>query len=95
VNFVLQTPNPTGVTFLLDTGATPEWQVSQAIDDLKKTPPAFILWDGRWSKAAFERTSADRLEPLYDHLRQYYVLERSFTPYSNRDIQVWKLNTSR
>ena len=93
VNFVLQTPNPTSVTFLLDTGATPEWHVTQAIDDLKKTPPAYILWDGRWSKSASARATDDRLEPLYDHLRQYYVLERSFTPYSNRDIQVWKLNT--
>ena len=94
VNFVLQTPNPTRVTFLLDTGATPDRQVSEAIDDLKKASPAYILWDGRWSKAASERTPADRLEPLYEHLRQYYVLEKSFTPYSHRDIQVWKLDTA-
>jgi len=91
VNFPLQLPNPTRITFLLDSGYTPEWQVQTAIEDLKVKKPRFIIWDGKWSKEPGERAADDHLAPLYDYLRQNYELEKAFTPYNNREMQVWNL----
>lgn len=91
VNFPLQLPNPTEMTFLLDNGYTPQWQVDRAIENLKVTNPRFIIWDGNWNKERAERLPSDHLAPLYDYLRERYILEKAFTPYSKRQMQVWKL----
>lgn len=91
VNFPLQLPNPTEMTFLLDNGYTPQWQVDRAIENLKVKNPRFIIWDGKWNKERAERLSSDHLAPLYDYLREKYILEKAFTPYSKREMQVWKL----
>jgi hypothetical protein len=91
VNFPLQLPNPTRITFLLDSGYTPEWQVTEAIEDLKEKRPRFIIWDGNWNKEPSDRAKDDHLAPLYDLLRQNYSLEKAFTPYNNRQMQAWKL----
>jgi hypothetical protein len=91
VNFPLQLPNPTQLTFLLDNGYTPQWQVDRAIGNLKEKNPRFIIWDGRWNKERDEREPGDHLAPLYDYLRERYILEKEFTPYSKREMQVWKL----
>jgi hypothetical protein len=93
VNFPLQLPNPTRITFLLDNGYTPEWQVTQAIKDLEEKRPRFIIWDGKWNKEPSDRQPDDHLAPLYEFLRQNYEMERSFTPYSSREIQAWKIRT--
>lgn len=91
VNFTLQMPNPTELTFLLDNGYTPQWQVDRAIENLKEKNPRFIIWDGKWNKESAQRQPGDHLAPLYDYLREKYVLEKAFTPYSKREMQVWKL----
>lgn len=91
VNFPLQLPNPTEMTFLLDNGYTPQWQVDRAIENLREKNPRFIIWDGKWNKAAADRKPGDHLAPLYDYLRERYILEKAFTPYSKREMQVWKL----
>jgi hypothetical protein len=90
INFLLQRPNPTRLTFLQDNGYTPVWQVAQAIGDLDAKKPRFIIWDGRWSKEASERLPGDHLAPLYDYLRDNYELRQRFTPYSYRDMQAWQ-----
>jgi len=91
VNFPLQLPNPTELTFLLDNGYTPQWQVDRAIENLKEKNPRFIIWDENWNKEGSERKPGDHLAPLYDYLREKYILEKAFTPYSKRKMQVWKL----
>lgn len=91
VNFPLQMPNPTELTFLLDNGYTPQWQVDRAIENLKEKNPRFIIWDGNWNKESAQRKPGDHLAPLYDYLREKYILEKAFTPYSKREMQVWKL----
>lgn len=91
VNFPLQVPNPTEMTFLLDNGYTPQWQVARALENLKEKNPRFIIWDGKWNKEREERKPDDHLAPLYDYLREKYILEKAFTPYSKREMQVWKL----
>jgi len=93
VNFPLLLPNPTRITFLLDNGYTPEWQVQMAIEDLELKKPRFIIWDGRWSKEPSARTEGDHLAPLYAYLQQHYQLEKAFTPYNSREMQAWKLKT--
>jgi len=90
VNFPLQHPNPTQITFLLDNGYTPEWQVRKAIENLEQKKPRLIIWDGKWNKEASERAKDDPLAPLYDYLRQHYDLSKSFTPYGYREMQVWE-----
>jgi hypothetical protein len=93
VNFPLQLPNPTRITFLLDNGYTPEYQVLEAVEDLEERKPRFIIWDGKWNKEPSERLPDDHLAPLYDYLRQNYALEKAFTPYNNREMQAWKRKT--
>jgi hypothetical protein len=90
VNFPLQLPNPTQLTFLLDYGYTPPWQVAQAIGNLDRNRPRFILWDGKWSKPEADRAPGDNLAPLYDYLRQHYEFRKAFTPYSDREMQAWQ-----
>ncbi len=91
VNFPLQMPNPTELTFLLDNGYTPQWQVDLAVENLKQKNPRFIIWDGKFNKEISERKPGDHIAPLYDYLRERYILEKAFTPYSKREMQVWKL----
>lgn len=90
INFPLQLPNPTRITFLLDNGYTPEWQVSLAIKDLEDKRPRFIIWDGKWNKEPQERNADDHLASLYEYLRQNYEMQHAFTPYSKREMQAWK-----
>jgi hypothetical protein len=94
VNFPLQLPNPTRITFLLDNGYTPDWQVETAIEDLRQKRPRFIIWDGNWSKEPSERIKGDHLAPLYEYLLQNYKLEKAFMPYNHRAMQAWKLKTN-
>lgn len=90
VNFPLQLPNPTQITFLFDTGFTPEWQVTLAIENIEQRKPRFIIWDANWSKEKSERNLGDNLEPLYQYLKNNYEPVRNFTPYGGREMQLWK-----
>jgi hypothetical protein len=90
VNFPLQHPNPTRVTYLLDSGFTPEWMVLLAIENLEEKKPRFIIWDGKFSKEKSERNADDHIAPLYDYLRQNYVRRQQFTPYSYREMEIWQ-----
>ena len=90
VNFPIQHPNPTRITYLLDSGFTPDWMVAWAIEDLEQKKPRFIIWDGKFSKERSERVPGDPLSPLYDYLRENYYLRHGFTPYNNREMQVWQ-----
>jgi hypothetical protein len=90
VNFVLQLRNPTQVTFLLNTGYTPVWQVTQSIENLERKKPRFIIWDGAWTRELETIEEGEHLGPLYDYLRQNYELKKEFTPYNNREMQLWE-----
>jgi hypothetical protein len=90
VNFILQVRNPTPVTFLLNTGYTPIWQVTQSIQNLEQKKPRFIIWDGVWTRELETIEEGEHLGPLYDYLRQNYELKKEFTPYNNREMQLWQ-----
>lgn len=90
INFPIQHPNPTQITYLLDSGFTPEWMVRLAIENLEQKKPRFIIWDGKFSKEKSERAPGDPLAPLDDYLRENYRLRHEFTPYNNREMQVWQ-----
>jgi hypothetical protein len=95
VNFPLQVPNPTPITFVWDNGFSPVWQVRQVIDGLELKKAKYIIWDGNYSKESSERLPGDNLAPLYDYLRQHYDFDRSFTNYANRKMQAWKRKTDQ
>ena len=90
VNFPLQLPNPTQITFLLDNGYTPEWMVNLAVENLKEKKPRLIIWDGVFNKEKSERKPGDHLAPLYDYLRENYTVRQNFTPYVDREMQIWE-----
>ena len=90
VNFPLQVRNPTAITYLWDNAFTPQWQVSEAIDGLEKHQARYIIWDSNWSKEPAARSLDDKLEPLYQYLQQNYQMDRAFTPYLNRRMEVWR-----
>ena len=90
VNYVLQHPNPTRLTFLLDNGYTPQWQVDMAVEDLRLTKPRLIIWDGNWSKPPADRAPSDHLAPLYAYLADNYELRKAFTPYVDRKMELWE-----
>lgn len=90
VNFILQLRNPTQVTFLLNTGYTPVWQVTQSIENLERKKPRFIIWDGVWTRELETIEEGEHLGPLYDYLRRNYELKKEFTPYNNREMQLWE-----
>jgi hypothetical protein len=91
VNYILQHPNPTRMTFLLDNGYTPQWQVDAALEDVEKKRPRFIIWDGNWSKPAGARSSDDHLAPFYAYLTGNYQMKEAFTPYVDRKMEMWEL----
>lgn len=90
VNFPLQVRNPTAVTLLWDNAFTPQSQVLEAIDGLEKHEARYIIWDANWSKESSSRSLDDKLEPLYQYLQQNYEIDKTFTPYSTRRMQVWR-----
>jgi hypothetical protein len=90
VNFPLLLRSPVRIPFLLNTGYTPESQVTEAIQDLGDKQPRFILWDKKWTEEIMNGTSNGNLAPLYDYMKQKYRSERRFTPYSNREMELWK-----
>ena len=90
VNYVLQLPNPTRLTFLLDNGYTPQWQVDMAVEDLKEKKPRLIIWDANWDKLPAVRSPDDHLSPLYAYLTENYEMRQAFTPYVDRKMQIWE-----
>lgn len=90
VNFPLQLRNPTSMLLVWDNAFTPAFQVTETVESLRKNPPRFIIWDGKWSKEPAERSPDDNLAPLYEYLKLNYRLENEFTPYSNRKMELWQ-----
>ncbi len=90
VNFPLLLKNPTRVTFLLNTAYTPEWMVSQSIEDLENKKTRFIIWDAIWTEELETIEEGENLKPLYDYLQEKYYIKKDFTPYNNRKMQLWE-----
>lgn len=90
VNFPLDLRNPSKMSILLNSGYTIEAQVVQAIEDLKRKNTKYIIWDGTWTREIETRSGNNKLEPFYQYMKSNYRLVQSFTPYDDRDRQVWE-----
>ena len=90
VNFPLGLRNPSRISILLNSGySTPE-HVAWAIEDLKRSNPRYIIWDGTWTREIRESSEDQRLEPFFRFMEANYRLVRSFTPYDGREREVWE-----
>lgn len=90
VNFPLGLRNPSRLSILLNSGYSPPEHVRWAIDDLKRTNPRYIIWDGTWTREIAEDPERQRLEPFYRFLTSNYRRVKSFTPYDGREREVWE-----
>lgn len=90
VNFALLRRNPADVPFLLNTGYTPEWQVTETIGRLERTKTRFIIWDGAWDRELETIEPGEHLGPLQDYLKRRYVKRKDLTPYNGREMQIWE-----
>jgi hypothetical protein len=90
VYFPLLLRNPTSVPYLANTGYSPQWHVDTALENLKIKQPRLILWDAVWNKELETIEEGENLLPVYEYLQQNYKPKRSFTPYGNRQLEVWE-----
>lgn len=90
VNFPLGLRNPCRLSILLNTGYSPPEHVNWAIEDLKRTRPRYIIWDGAWTGEMSQLADGERLKPFYRLMSAYYRPVRSFTPYDGREREVWE-----
>jgi hypothetical protein len=72
VYFLLDLRNPTRYTQIFPTDYTRPEFVAGAVEDLKKDPPRYILWDNSYNKPDSERVPGDHLGPLADYLQGEY-----------------------
>ncbi|HTH38614.1 MAG TPA: hypothetical protein VL572_11630 [Pyrinomonadaceae bacterium] len=90
VNFPLGLRNPSRISILLNSGySTPE-HVRWAIEDLKRTNPRYIIWDGTWTREITQNAEGETLEPFYRFMETNYRLVRKFTPYDGREREIWE-----
>jgi hypothetical protein len=90
VNFPLGLKNPTRMSILLNTGYSPPEHVAWAIEDLKRSRPKYIIWDGAWTDEVLSMSEGERLRPLYDLLLDNYRPVKYFTPYDGRKMEMWE-----
>ncbi len=90
VNFPLGLKNPTRMSVLLNSGYSPPIHVGWAIEDLKRSKPRYIIWDGTWTAEVDQLAEGERLKPLYQFMQSNYRLVKSFTPYDGRDREIWE-----
>jgi hypothetical protein len=90
VNFPLGLRNPSRISILLNSGySTPE-HVRWAIEDLKRTNPRYIIWDGTWTGEITQNAERQPLEPFYRFMETNYRLVQKFTPYDGREREIWE-----
>jgi len=89
VNFPLGLRNPSRMSITLNSGYSPPEHVSRVIEDLKRNPPRYIIWDGSWTAEMPQLTEGEKLKPLYEHLIQNYSRVAQFTPFDGREREVW------
>lgn len=70
--FPLQIHNPTRFFQIWDTEITRPEMVAEAVADLRRNPPKYIVWYDQLSKPAEERAPGDHLAPLYEFLITNY-----------------------
>lgn len=92
VNFPLGLKNPTRMSILLNTGYSPPEHVRWAVEDLKRTKPRYIIWDGAWNAEMEGLREGERLRPVFDLIRSEYHLVATFTPYDGRQMEMWEQN---
>jgi hypothetical protein len=90
VNFPLLLQNPAQVPFLLNTGYTSEAQVTNSIQNLENKKVRFIIWDQTWDSELLTIEKGENLLPLLTYLRAKYEIKKNFTPYNNRQMQIWE-----
>lgn len=94
VNFILNLPNPSRMSILLNTGYTPPEHVAWALEDLKRRKPRYIIWDGTWTGEMEQLSDGERLKPLYELMSSRYHPVKTFTPYDGRERQIWERNAN-
>jgi len=93
VNFTLGLKNPTRMSILLNTGYSPPEHVRWAVEDLKRSKPRYIIWDGAWNKEMDDLGEGEKLRPVFDLIRANYHLAATFTPYDGRQMEMWERNS--
>lgn len=92
VNYPLGLRNPCRISVLLNSPYSPPEHIDWVVEDLKRTRPRFIIWDGTWTEEMEAPDSDQRLRPVYAFLTENYSRVKSFTPYDNRNREIWELN---
>lgn len=96
--FPLHLKNPTPLYLVRDSEYTPDFQVNQVVEALKKTDPRIFIWEGKWSKPDNERSHGDNLAPLWNFLNENYskkaefIIHGEFTLQSSQQIEMWEIN---
>ena len=91
VNFPLNLRNPSSISVLLNSGYSPPEQVTQAIEDLKRTKARYIIWDGAWTPEMNGLGPNEKLKPFFVFMTANYRLRQKFTPYDAREREIWEL----
>ena len=92
VNFPLGIGNASRISILLNSGYSPPQHVAWVIEDLKRSKPRYIIWDGTWTHDVSQRPAGEGLEPFYRFMTANYHRVKKFTPYEGREREIWERN---
>jgi hypothetical protein len=95
VNFPLRLKNPAAFFMLRATPFTSAVHIERVLGELNANPPKYILWDGKWSIPSGARPPGDNLGPLYEYLKQNYVLREKFSPVYEFEVEVWERSAAQ
>ncbi len=90
VNFPLGIKNPSRISVLLNSGYSPPEHVQWVIEDLKRSRPRYIIWDGAWTSEMPALTEGERLKPFYEYMIANYRRVKIFSPYDGRQREMWE-----
>lgn len=89
VNFPLLVRNPTRIGQVFQYPYTPREHVEEAVIDLKKNQPRYIVWDNAYNVPREKRRPDDPTEPMAEYvLSNYMPLGRVFM-IADEPVQIW------
>ncbi|MBX3288219.1 MAG: hypothetical protein KF855_02645 [Acidobacteria bacterium] len=93
VYFPLGVRNPTRFSQIWQTDYTRPEQVAEAVADLEKKRPRYIVWDNNYNLSPETRKPDDHTGPMAEMVTQKYFPNGPVYEMDGRRIQLWKLRS--
>jgi len=90
IYFLLDLRNPARIGQLFPSDLTRPEFVTGTVEDLKRDPPRYILWNNSYTKPDTEREPGDHIGPLADYLQAEYAPASPVYKSGETSVQIWE-----